>query len=84
MLGHARATESRTLTVEEFLKLVEDATRRHEYAGGHLFRVDATTTRHNAIIRNPTRAELQNYRTTELQIYHGRTRTRTDEHGPKS
>jgi Uma2 family endonuclease len=42
------------LTVEEFLRIEDDAERRHEYVGGHLFRVEATTTRHNAIIRNVT------------------------------
>src|SRR6478736_3995976 len=40
------------LTVEEFLRIEESADRRHEYVGGHLFPVEATTTRHNAIIRN--------------------------------
>jgi len=42
------------LTVEEFLRIEDGAERRHEFVGGHLFRVEATTTRHNAIIRNVT------------------------------
>ena len=42
------------LTVDEFLRIEDGAERRHEYVGGHLFPVEATTTRHNAIIRNVT------------------------------
>jgi Uma2 family endonuclease len=40
------------LTVEEFLRIEESSERRNEYVAGHLFPVEATTTRHNAIIAN--------------------------------
>jgi Uma2 family endonuclease len=40
------------LTVAEFLSIEKSARRRHEYVDGHLYQVEATTTRHNAIIAN--------------------------------
>jgi Uma2 family endonuclease len=40
------------LTVDEFLKLEARSARRHEFVDGHLFPVEATTARHNAIIAN--------------------------------
>jgi Uma2 family endonuclease len=40
------------LTVEEYLKLEESATVRHEYLGGEIFAMVGATKRHNRIIVN--------------------------------
>jgi Uma2 family endonuclease len=41
-----------SLTVEEYLKLEESATVRHEYLGGEIFAMVGATKRHNRIIGN--------------------------------
>jgi len=41
-----------SLTVEEYLKLEEGATVRHEYVGGEIFAMVGATKRHNRIIGN--------------------------------
>lgn len=41
-----------TLTIEEYLKLEESATVRHEYVGGEIFAMVGATKRHNRIIGN--------------------------------
>ncbi len=43
-----------SLTVEEYLKLEEGATVRHEYVGGEIFAMVGATKRHNRIIVNIT------------------------------
>jgi Uma2 family endonuclease len=43
-----------SLTVEEYLKLEESATVRHEYVGGEIFAMVGATKRHNRIIVNIT------------------------------
>ena len=43
-----------SLTVEEYLKLEESATVRHEYVGGEIFAMVGATKRHNRIIGNIT------------------------------
>lgn len=40
------------MTVEEYLKLEESATVRHEYVGGEIFAMVGATKRHNRIIVN--------------------------------
>ena len=41
-----------SLTIEEYLKLEESATVRHEYVGGEIFAMVGATKRHNRIIGN--------------------------------
>jgi Uma2 family endonuclease len=41
-----------SLTVDEYLKLEESATVRHEYVGGEIFAMVDATKRHNTIIGN--------------------------------
>jgi Uma2 family endonuclease len=41
-----------SLTVDEYLKLEEGATVRHEYVGGEIFALVGATMRHNRIIGN--------------------------------
>jgi Uma2 family endonuclease len=41
-----------SLTVDEYLKLEEGATARHEYVGGEIFALVGATKRHNRIIVN--------------------------------
>jgi Uma2 family endonuclease len=41
-----------SLTVDEYLKLEESATVRHEYVGGEIFAMVGATKRHNRIIGN--------------------------------
>jgi Uma2 family endonuclease len=41
-----------SLTVEEYLKLEEGATVRHEYVGGEIFAMVGATKRHNRIVGN--------------------------------
>ena len=41
-----------SLTVEEYLKLEESATVRHEYVAGEIFAMVGTTKRHNRICGN--------------------------------
>ncbi len=43
-----------SLTVDEYLKLEESATVRHEYVGGEIFAIVGATKRHNRIIVNIT------------------------------
>ncbi|CAA9441845.1 MAG: hypothetical protein AVDCRST_MAG58-29 [uncultured Rubrobacteraceae bacterium] len=43
-----------SLTVDEYLKLEESATVRHEYVGGEIFAMVGATKRHNRIIVNIT------------------------------
>ncbi len=40
------------MTVEEYLKLEESATVRHEYVGGEIFAMVGATKRHNRIVGN--------------------------------
>ena len=44
-----------SLTIEEYLKLEEAATVRHEYVGGEIFAMVGATKRHNRIIGNISR-----------------------------
>jgi Uma2 family endonuclease len=46
------ATPHHPLTVEDYLKLEESATVRHEYVGGEIFAMVGATKRHNRIIGN--------------------------------
>jgi Uma2 family endonuclease len=41
-----------SLTVDEYLKLEESATVRHEYVGGEIFAMVGATKRHNRIVGN--------------------------------
>ena len=47
-----RVTPHHPLTIEEYLKLEESATVRHEYVGGEIFAMVGATKRHNRIIGN--------------------------------
>ena len=47
-----RVTPHHALTIEEYLKLEEGATVRHEYVGGEVFAMVGATKRHNRIIGN--------------------------------
>lgn len=47
-----RVTKDKPLTVDEYLKLEESATVRHEYVGGEIFAMVGATKRHNRIIGN--------------------------------
>ena len=47
-----RVTPHHSLTIEEYLKLEEGATVRHEYVGGGVFAMVGATKRHNRIIGN--------------------------------
>jgi Uma2 family endonuclease len=47
-----RVTPHHPLTIEEYLKLEESATIRHEYVGGEVFAMVGATKRHNRIIGN--------------------------------
>ena len=49
-----RVEQHDSLTVEEYLKLEESATVRHEYVGGEIFAMVGATKRHNRIIVNIT------------------------------
>jgi Uma2 family endonuclease len=49
-----RVTPHHPLTIEEYLKLEEAATVRHEYVGGEVFALIGATKRHNRIIVNIT------------------------------
>ena len=49
-----RVTPHHPLTIEEYLKLEESATVRHEYVGGEIFAMVSATKRHNRIIVNIT------------------------------
>lgn len=46
------ATPHKPLTVEEYLKLEEESTLRHEYVGGTIYTHAGGTSRHNAIAVN--------------------------------
>jgi Uma2 family endonuclease len=50
MAGRVKPHDS--LTVDEYLKLEESATVRHEYVGGEIFAMVGATKRHNRIIGN--------------------------------
>ena len=47
-----RVTPHGPLTVDEYLKLEESATVRHEYVGGEIFVMVGATKRHNRIVVN--------------------------------
>jgi Uma2 family endonuclease len=63
------ATQSRCLSVEEYLKLEKMSTTRHEYIGGELFAMTGATKRHNVISLNVASALLGHLRGGPCRTY---------------
>jgi len=58
-----------SLTVEEYLKLEDGATVRHEYVGGEIFAMVGATKRHNRIIVNITSRLWEAARGGDCRVY---------------
>jgi Uma2 family endonuclease len=64
-----RVTPHFPLTIEEYLKLEESATVRHEYVGGEVFAMVGATKRHNRIIVNITGRLWEATRGGDCRVY---------------
>jgi Uma2 family endonuclease len=64
-----RVEQHDSLTVEEYLKLEESATVRHEYVGGEIFAMVGATKLHNRIIVNITGRLWEAARGGDCRVY---------------
>jgi Uma2 family endonuclease len=58
-----------SLTIEEYLKLEESATVRHEYVAGEIYAITGATRRHNRIAGNVYAALLGAARNSSCRVY---------------
>jgi Uma2 family endonuclease len=63
------AAQPRTVSVEEYLRLEEMSTTKHEYIGGELFAMTGATKRHNVISLNVASALLAHLRGGPCRAY---------------
>ncbi|CAN5227404.1 Uma2 family endonuclease [soil metagenome] len=74
-----RVTSHNMLTVEEYLKLEESATIRHEYVGGVIHAMVGTTKRHNRIAGNIYRRLADKAADGPCRVYMESVKVQADE-----
>jgi Uma2 family endonuclease len=74
-----RVTPHGPLTVDEYLKLEESATVRHEYVGGEIFAMVGATKRHNRIVGNISSRLWGTARGGDCRVYSESVKLRVSE-----